>query len=221
MMKMVCPEEERLVDYFEGRLPEEDRSQLEEHLSECQVCLEALVVTKDMLGKIDQLELESVPDSVTESAVALVASQCAMPSGFVEKLGRSIKDTVSRVSDTVLGPWGVLQPVPVRGSKTVASEDLVCIKVSFRDIKTEIEIEKAGEDKAHIRVKPDPAARDVEGIRVTLKKGDREVASYPLEGAYVLFEDIPFGHYSISLAKNGVLLGTYLFEIKDSGHGGK
>jgi hypothetical protein len=103
----------------------------------------------------------------------------------------------------------------------VASEDRVCIKVSFRDIKTEIEIEKAGEDKAHIRVKPDLAARDVEGIRVTLKKGDREVASYPLEGAYVLFEDIPFGHYSISLAKNGVLLGTYLFEIKDSGHGGK
>ena len=45
-MKMSCPDEERLVDYLEGRLPEKDMSRVEKHLSDCQNCLESLVIMK-------------------------------------------------------------------------------------------------------------------------------------------------------------------------------
>ena len=89
----------------------------------------------------------------------------------------------------------------------------------FKEIETEIEIEKIGAGKAHIRVKFPEAYKPREAIRVTLKKGRREIASYLLDGAYVLFENIPFGHYGISLAENGMNLGTYLFEIKETRHG--
>lgn len=215
-MKMSCPNEERLVDYLGGRLSEEDSSQLEAHLSECTDCLEALVVAKNMVADMDRFRLESVPESVTETAVKLVLSQHAESPGIVERLGRSIKEMASRLSDTLRGPWGVLQPVPIRGSETCDSEDFVCHTVSFKGIKTEIEIEKAGDSKAHIRVKSAEPTRRIRVIRVTLKEGDREIASYPLEGDYVLFEDIPFGHYAISLAENGAQLGTYHFEIKDT-----
>ncbi|UCG12412.1 MAG: zf-HC2 domain-containing protein [Deltaproteobacteria bacterium] len=220
-MNMQCPDEETLVEYAEGRLSGEDRSQLEEHLSVCQLCLETLVVAKDMVGEMDRFELEPVPDNVTEAAVDLVARECFRSGGLIVRFRRSIKDTVSRVTDSLLGPWGALQPVPIRGPRTVAAEDLVRVTVSFKEINTEIEIEKAGEGKAHIRVKPDLPAGYPERMRVTLKKGDREIASYPLEGDQVFFEDIPFDHYSISLAGNGEQLGTYLFEITDTGHAGK
>ena len=220
-MKMSCPNEERLVDYFEGRLPEEDSSQLEKHLSECTDCLEAFVVAKNMVADMDQFRLESVPKSVTESAVKLVLSQHEGSSGVVERLGRSIKEMASRLTDPLRGPWGVLQPVPIRGSETCESEDLVCHTVSFKGIETEIEVEKTADEKAQIRVKLAEAQRRLGDIRVTLKKGDREIASYRLEGAYVLFEGIPFGHYGIALAENGAQLGTYHFEIKDIREGGE
>ncbi len=220
-MKTSCPNEERLVDYFEGRLPEEDSSQLEAHLAECEDCLEALVAAKNMIAEMDRFEMESVPKNVTESAVKLVLGQFEESAGFVERLGRSAKEMASRLTDTLRRPWGVLQPVPIRGPETPERIGLVCHTVYFKGIETEIEIEQVGESKAHIRVKPTEAARRIEGIRVTLGKGDREIASYLLEGPYVLFEDVPFGHYTISLAENGAQLGTYHFEMKDTREGGK
>ena len=51
-----------------------------------------------------------------------------------------------------------------------------------------------------------------------MEKGKREMTSYLLDGDYVLFEDIPFGRYGISLAENGVKFGTYLFEITGNRH---
>ena len=220
-MKTSCPNEEKLVDYFEGRLSKEDNSQLETHFADCQDCLEALAAAKKMIAEMDRFKLEQVPRSVTESAVKLVLGQFEESAGFVEKLGRSAKEMASRLTDTLRGPWGVLQPVPIRGSETRESPGFVCHTVYFKGIETEIEIEQVGEGKAHIRVKPAEAKRRIEGLRVTLKKGDREIASYLLEGPYVLFEDIPFGPYGITLAENEAQLGTYHFEVKDTREGGK
>jgi hypothetical protein len=100
----------------------------------------------------------------------------------------------------------------------VASGDLVCLRVFFKEIETRIEIEKTGSGMARIRVIPHEAGKHIKALRITLKKAQKEVASYLLDGDYVLFEDIPFGHYSISLAKKGVQLGTYLFEVKETRH---
>ncbi len=220
-MKMPCPDEERLLDYLEGRLSEEDRSQIEEHLSNCDTCLEGLVVTNGLVRGRVSWELDPVPTRVTDGAVHLVTSQRALSHGsWMEKLGQSVKDLGSRMSDFLrLKPWGRWQLAPIRGSKTVASEDLVCLRVPFKEIETQIEIEKTGTGKAHIRVKLSEANKHRKAVRITLKKGEREIASYLLDGTYVLFEDIPFGHYSISLAENGMSLGTYLFEIKETRHG--
>ena len=222
-MKTTCPDEERLVDYLEGRLCEEERSHVEKHLSECEICLKGLVLTNDLMRKSDRFELDPVPDHVTEAAMRLVMSQPATPqTSLKERLKGSIKEIGSTISDSLrLKSRGRWQLAPIRGTKTVASEDLVCLKVSFEEIETEIEIEKTGKGKAHIRVKPHEASKHRQAIRITLKKAEREVASYLLDGAYVLFEDIPFGHYSISLIKKGVQLGTYLFEVKETPYGRK
>jgi hypothetical protein len=220
-MKTSCPDEERLMDYFKGRLSEEDSSQLEAHLAECEDCLEAFVLVKHMVANMDQFKLESVPTNVTEAAVNLVLSQRTESSGIVERLKRSIKEMASRLTDTLQRPWGVLQPVPIRGSETCESEGIVCHTFSFKGITADIEIEEAGNAKVQIRVQLAEDTWRIRGIRVTLKKGDREIASYRLQGPYVVFEDIPFGRYAISLTENGAQLGTYHFEVKDNRNGGK
>ena len=56
-------------------------------------------------------------------------------------------------------------------------------------------------------------------IRVTLlDRNEREMASFLLSGGFVLFEDIPFGHYRLAFIRNGRRIGMYQFEIKDSSH---
>jgi hypothetical protein len=82
----------------------------------------------------------------------------------------------------------------------------------------EIQIEKTGDDKAHIRVSL-VGNPQITGVRVTLKRGEREVFSYSLGVGYVLFEDIPFGHYGLLFTKDGEVLGKYHFEMKGSYHG--
>jgi hypothetical protein len=220
-MKIPCPDEERLADYLEGRLSEQGRSQMEEHLSDCQICLEGLVITNSLARGRGGSELDPVPDKVTEAAALLVASQSTTSYGSaIEKLKRFVKDFGPRMSDALwLKPPGKWRLAPIRGSKRQASENLVCLRVPFKEIETEIEVEKIGTGKAQIRVRFPEANKPREAIRVTLKKGEREIASYPLDGAYVLFENIPFGHYGICLAENGNNLGTYVFEIKETRHG--
>ncbi|MEA1867283.1 MAG: zf-HC2 domain-containing protein, partial [Thermodesulfobacteriota bacterium] len=121
-MKITCPNEERLADYLEGRLSEEDRSQVEKHLSECDICLEGLVLTNSLVRGRERLDLDPVPDEVTEAAVRLVTSLPATtPRSLMEKLKGSIKNISSAISDDLRpSPWQRWQPSPVRASKTVA-----------------------------------------------------------------------------------------------------
>jgi hypothetical protein len=214
-----CPDEERLVDYTEGRLSEDDQSQIEEHLSECHLCLDTFILMREMAENLEQFELEHVPKRVTETAVDLVTKRHFKSSNLNKKIGFFFNETVSRIVETLPKPNGAMQPVLVRGAKIEPSDDRVCLTVTFKNIKTKIEIEKSDPEKVLIRVSPSGSFESIKGIRVTLKSGDREFASHRLIETYVVFEDIPFGHYSISLTDNGEELGSYMFEIKDSRYG--
>jgi len=214
MAKKSCPDEEMIADYLEGRLSAEDKEAMDAHLSECELCLEELVIAGKAMK--DTAEAPAVPLSVTEAAVRLVAKQTT---GAAEKsLKESIATYMERVSDYFRFslPWR-WQHATIRSSKVESAPDLVVIRKVFKEIEAEIEIEKTGEDKAHIRVKAD--GREKNGIRVTLKKGEREISSQLLSGDHVLFEDIPFGRYEIAFSTNGSELGTYTFEIRESRHG--
>ena len=139
-MRTRCPDEERLADYLEGRLSEKERSHVEEHLAECEICLEGLAVITRLVQDRDRFELDHVSNEVTEAAVRLVTSRTTMTqNSLMEKLKESVNNIGSSIS-VVLCPGQGWRPAPVRGSKTVVSDDCVCLKVSFEEIDTEIEI---------------------------------------------------------------------------------
>jgi hypothetical protein len=214
MMKRACPTDEMLADYLRGRLAEKEGSEMEKHLSDCTSCLEELVIANSLFQGGDLPE-------VTETAVRLVQDLDATVSDSLsEKFERAIKTLPTRISDFLNHTTGAeLQPQPIRGSKRIVTKDLVLLKKTFKDMETEIEIEKMGENRAHIRVRLLLDDTTSKSIRVTLKKKEREIASHLAEGAQVLFEDIPFGHYSLTFARDGVTLGICQFEIKETNGG--
>jgi hypothetical protein len=216
-----CPDEERLADFLDGRLSEEERSRTEEHLAGCQACLEALVIANTLTRGASELELEPVPAAVTESAVSRVTSGYPVTSDSSTQGTRpSLRDLGARMIEILSSRlFGESCPAPVRSSKIVASENRVCVRVPFKEIETEIEVEKARLGTATIRLRLLETGAFGRALRVTLKQGDREITSQLLEGSSALFEDIPFGHYGISLTEEGKILGTYLFEIKESRRG--
>lgn len=209
-----CPDEEIIADYLEGRLSTEAREALDAHFSDCELCLEELVIA----GKAarDAAGLPEAPSGVTEAAVRLAARQLGAASE------KGLRGYLSACAEKISGylhdsfPWRLPQAA-LRSSKTSAAPGLVMVTKVFKGVEANIEIEKTGEGKAHIRVRAPGSEKN--GIRVTLKKGKRETSSQHLRGGYALFDDIPFGRYEIVLSSNGSVLGTYTFEIRESRHG--
>ena len=215
-MRKLHPNEEMLADYLEGRLPDEVRDEMEAHLSACETCLEELIASGDLLRNREHRDLQAVPSRVTEAAIDLINKRSLRAHGFPSAgLKRTLRGLLTSLRLPVFGDWALS---PIRGTKTVVSKDLIHMRKAFKDMAAEIQIEKMGDDKAHIRVNlvDDP---QITGVRVTLKRGEREVSSYPLGGGYVLFEDIPFGRYGLLFTRDGEVLGKYHFEIKGSYHG--
>jgi len=218
-MKTKCPNDEILGDYMEGSLSDEGRLELEKHLGDCDLCLEGIMVARKLVRGGDPLELEPVPDRVTRAAVRLVSNR--KPSGWnflKEEMIRSVSHAHEWISNQ-LNTWKQPELSPIRSTRQIISKDLVQIRKMFEEIDTEIEIEKTGEDYSHIRVTLIGNINGEQGVRVTLKTGDREVSSHLLDGGRVVFEDIPFGHYSLVFGRDGSGLGTYHFEIKETPHG--
>jgi len=219
-MIKLCPDEEKLGDYIEGRVNDEDRLGIEEHLSECDTCRREFIIGKGLVRGGDKLELDPVPEEVILSALRIVNRYASIPTislkGKFVRFFNEVRSAITNLFRPVLwGRWGL---ATIRGSKKVVSEDLVHLRKRFRDLETDIEIERIAKSRrAHIRINITGINSNKEGIRVTLQREKREISSYLSDKrGYVLFEDIPFGHYSLIFKKDKITLGTYPFEIKEA-----
>jgi putative zinc finger protein len=216
-----CLKDETFMDYLEDRLSERERSRVEEHLSECDACLEELVVARGVVrsGNLDQFD--PVPKKVTERAIKTVKALEDRP--VLAKFSKMLKHRFSEWTGSFSGLWTGydLSLATVRGSKKIVSDDLIFIRKSFAGFDAEIEIEKIGPDKANIRVMVKEKGRKGPPIRISLFKKERELSSYLGNVSGVLFEDILFGHYILTFTRDGSKIGEYMFEIKESRHGRK
>jgi len=230
-MEILCSNDEMLADYFEGRLSDEDRIKMEAHLSECNTCLETLMAVYGVVRRRSRFQLEAVPKEVTEAAVSLINRQTKVwCEPMIQMLKRSViglpfdkilSNLYSRISKFCTQPWAAWRLASIRGSGRTISKDLINVRKSFDGIETEIKIEKTGQNKACIRVESPEYDRRKNTLRITLKRDEREICSYLLNGDYMLFEDIPFGHYSFIFIRDGAKIGTYFFEIKETRHDGR
>jgi hypothetical protein len=223
-MKSICPSEEILVDYIEGRLKKEERQQVENHLSTCDCCLETIVIANSMHADYENYEFQEVPDYVTQSVIQqILHKKDKLRNILVTRVRRWIEQFKIMVSDFGMLFWTEWQLAPVRGSRVVVARSQSRRRKKFDHLKTDIDIQKTGNNLARIKIQVKRSASELEKIRVILLKRkldfgtpiiDREIASDIIEDNSVLFENIPFDHYKLTFTKDGVTLGRYLFQIK-------
>jgi len=215
-MTRVRPDEEMIADYLEGRLSDAEREDLEKRICDHEEWLEGFVVAGSVVRSAGRSDLKPIPSGVTQTAKHLVSSRVleATPS-MGERLKHFLKELYSKLSLTGPAPWAQWRFASIRGPRKVVSKDLARVTKTFKEIKTEIEIEKVGPNKSYVRIILLKNNLD-KTVRVTLKRRDREVSSQLLTEDVVLFEDIPFGKYNLIFFRNSDELGTYLFEIRES-----
>jgi len=224
IMAPACLDEEQLAGYLEGRLSEVERDRVERHLADCKVCLHEFVLSRNMVQGAALEKLDPVPGKVTASAIKLIYKQSNQTLVPLKKIFKqSARNLYNKMSDVLTpSPTEKWDFAAVRSSKTTTSRNGVVIRKTFAEIPAEIEIEKTIQGNAHIKVRFPNRDKSRMGTRVTLQKGKREVSSFLAgKSGYVLFEDVPFGHYSLVFLRNGDIFGTYLFELKETNHGGR
>ena len=218
-MKTMCPQEELMADYLEDRLSKNKRIGVESHLSDCHRCLDEMIIFHGNSPNPGNFETDTAPQHVTNAAVTLVEQLAShRRTSFMQRSIRLFKTIYLRISDYIkLIMYHKDGFASVRGSKGVDTSDFYRVRKMFKEMVTEIEIEKAGSQIASIRVSLINGSGNEPDIRVTLRNsGRREIASYIITPKFVVFENIPFGHYSLAFIQNGRKIGTYRFEIKES-----
>lgn len=210
-----CPNEETLHDYLEGNLPTGMREQIEDHLSQCDTCRELIAVFDSVLYLGETPDMVSVPDHVTEKALAGVRGlERKTLSGLIGRSLHQVRHGMRQWGRKIEWFFGQ-EPVLVRSAQT-AAEDVVQVTKILAGMDACIEIEKCGDAKACIRVDLFSTENTPPSVRVTLKAGDREVASCLSTGSPALFEDITFGAYVLTFTRQGKHIGEYAFELRES-----
>jgi len=218
-MKRICPNEELLAGYLEDRLAIDERSNLESHFSDCARCRDEFLTASSLVQTRQYPDAGPVPQHVTAAAVKLAAQLVSRPRDAKKPAGYSFfQKLFERILEHIkLVIFNKNRFAPVRGSRSADNGDFYRVRKMFRDIVAEIEIEKAGRQIAAIRVTLVNGFGVDSDIRVTLHNdGGREIASFRITEKFVVFDNIPFGHYSLTFIQNGSKIGTYRFEIKES-----
>ena len=217
-MKKQCIAEETLADFLEGRLTGDKLSDAENHLADCDQCLDIIKIGSGLIRGGGADGIRPVPEDVTRQAMQLVKGQ--LPEKTVSAtqiVSSSFKQMSARVSRWFSHDlWGSSQLATVRGDWQIVSDNVIHVKKQFKLFKVGIEIERITNGTATIRVNLVKSEKEYSGMRVTLKKGDREVSSDSMNGEFVVFESIPFGQYRLVFSRMEETLGNYKFEIKET-----
>lgn len=210
-----CPREETLADYLGNRLPAAAQLALEQHLCQCDTCLEAIIAGAALPEEKGQESITAIPCS--EKALSRSGADGARPLQTLwTRLAAVCRSLVNSLMEIIF--FKQPEAAQVRGNKRIISRNLVVIEKTFPEIKLEIEIEKTGEQTADIKVRaisPDAGAR-VDGVRINILKDSREIASFITAGGEALFENITFGEYAITVQQGEKRLGHLILAVKES-----
>lgn len=212
--KPPCPDDETLTDYVEGRLSETHRALVETHLSGCSACRQIAMVSAELVFGDPLANVAPVPEAVTRRTVARVTGSPPKrrASRMIERSRQWAARGLAAIEAFTLGPLGA--PAGLRGGAADTAGAVVRREKQFGDLRFAVELEKADDAAATIRVAWSAGRPPEKTVRVTLMAGERELASGLLADAPVVFEEIAFGTYTLGFAFSGEKLGAYTFEIQ-------
>ena len=206
------PDEEILVSFIEGRLPEEESTLLKEHFIACEQCAEALALNLSAAGA----ETKEVPEELLAKLKSYLAVKNE-PSvlEIILQLKEKVLELINTTGDVLVGLE--LVPAPVLRSRSIKDfKDEITILKDFQDIRIEAKIENKGGQvfNLNILVKQKQTQKTIKDLRVSLIKDNLELESYLTDSGTVIFEHVSYGKYVVEVSTVDSKVASVLLDVK-------
>lgn len=202
-MKRQCIDHITLFEHLTGSLSKKDSALLEEHLAECDNCLEEFVVASKLFKDKTLIGEEPIPQQDARS--------------FWERMLPAVKEFYEWVKETP-GHFPSPAYAPVRGSRNASANDedeTIHFQKILGQLQTEMIARKAKGDNFSMEIRltekiPHP-------MRFNLQKEGVVICSRLMAEDMLFIEKLPFGNYSVTLTENSEIKGACHFEISEAG----
>ncbi len=194
------PDEETMALFIEDKLVPAENSEVQEHVSSCRQCAEALAAFVRSAG-----EEHEVDPALTGKVKNSIAQE--MGNYFLEIMLRGrdrMLEILHTTGDVLVGQEFVPAAV-LRGRSIKDFKDEVIILKDFRDIRVEIKLESRDGDLFDVTVvvKDKNTQALIKDARVALLREGAELESYVSDPGKVSFERVAPGAYSIEVMYTG------------------
>ncbi len=213
-----CLDDKMLSHYIGGVLKNTDKEKVEQHILECNYCLDMILLHKKAIQDEAYEAVPDVPVVWMERAKSLVTGKVAdAKAGLFDIVLEFAKETIEVIKNTgnLSISYGAV-PVPVRGEKKTLPTNLVTLSRTFSHIQSDLEVEKVGEGKVNMKVmtKDVGSGEPVKGLRISIFNPRREIASHIAENGEVCFEGLRLGEYIVKINRPDKEIGQISLNIK-------
>jgi len=226
-MSNVCINMDLFTAYFGQYISNEDRKEVEKHISSCNKCLSLFVMTAKTLLDPDIYEYEITSKNKAKEIWISIK----------RALDRFVKwGSTQFPPQWALNPSSSLQPVPVivrsdeesehpsdpikeRDSHTLNSSpvDYAYVSKEFNHLFSEIYFEHVDENKITLKVKVTTENQDIDDMLIFVENNLTGPTAKPLIDEFVVFEDLPYGSYRIKLEQDDNEIGEHKIKITENG----
>jgi len=227
-----CITDEAFSLYLENLLNEREKEDIEEHLIVCKACRQKSIALHKFKEEIQKEDLLTAPMRATEKAKQLVMEP--VTHNLVEVVLEFARDTVRIIKNT----GSIFQPIeaslnmslelarerkyvyhqqrheiiPVEGAAWAEAAYFVN---EFDGLLVAITIEKVTESECEMKIRTaDSSGLPIDGIRLNLILGEKELASYLTREGYAIFKNLSFNEYSLVIVRNQETVGMINLKLE-------
>lgn len=206
------PDEEAMVCFLEGRLPEAESEGIKSHIVKCSRCADIVVAH----FRLQSQQSEAVPDGkIVEKIKHPIDNPVDNILEVVLRLKNKCLEIVNATGDVLMDQE--LIPVSVLRSRQIKKfkDELVILK-SFGEARLELKVEnKDGEYfNLIITVKHKQTQALLKDVRITLLRQDTELESYLVDSGTATFEHVSLGKYTIDVFSSESRIASVTVEIE-------
>ena len=191
------PDEEDLVCFLEGKLPQSAKLSMEKHLVNCAACAEYAGVHLLMHTGL----VVNLPDKLSEKIRKLVIGED--DTGFFEillKLKEKAIEIIQTSGDVLVGQELIPAPI-LRSRQIIDFKEEITILKDLRKIRVEIKLKNnnAKTFNLEVSIKDKENQKLLKDLRIALLRDGLELESYASDGTTVIFKDIYPGIYTVEV----------------------
>ena len=205
-MNFPCLDAAMLAGYVDGQLTEDERSEVENHMLDCDLCMETLAVSKTFLNEMNLADYETAAAGTGVGAV-------------IENVKKKIDSFYGWVSELAPPAWFMeFSPSAVRSSVSAEpSRAAVLVTRRMGDLQAEMYVQKSRMDAAFMAVKVTTGRKNAQNVCLTLAREEGGLQARYVTRDYEVFDNLGFGAYRLIVEQNADEKGAYLFHIDEEG----